>query len=104
NQPGGFPRRLVNPSLTWEKAHTFDVGLEIGLYSRVNLTVDFYNRTNKAILQDVPLSSATGFYWQTQNIGSVRNKGIDIELSTQNLTGDFTWETDFNLSFNRNKV
>ncbi|MDO6390095.1 TonB-dependent receptor [Pontibacter sp. BT731] len=104
NQPGGFPRRLVNPNLTWEKAHTFDVGLEVGLYSRATLTVDFYNRTNKAILQDVPLSSATGFYWQTQNIGSVRNKGIDIELSTQNLTGNFTWETDLNLSFNRNKV
>lgn len=104
NQPGGFPRRLVNPDLTWEKAHTLDIGLEMGLLNRVNLSVDFYNRTNKAILQDVPLSSATGFYWQTQNIGSVRNRGIDLELSTQNLKGALVWETDFNLSFNRNKV
>lgn len=104
NQPGGFPRRLVNPNLTWEKAHTFDIGLEVGLLERMRLSVDFYNRTNKAILQDVPLSSATGFYWQTQNIGSVRNKGVDIELSTQNLKGAFVWETDFNLSVNRNEV
>ncbi len=102
--PGGFPRRLVNPNLTWEKAHTFDVGLEIGLFNRVDLSLDFYNRTNKGILQQVPLSSATGFYWQTQNIGSVRNRGLDIELSTENLQGAFAWETDFNISFNRNKV
>ncbi|MCJ8165685.1 TonB-dependent receptor [Pontibacter sp. E15-1] len=104
DQPGGFPRRLVNRDLTWEKAHTFDVGIELGLYNRVSLTLDFYNRTNKAILQDVPLSSATGFYWQTQNIGSVRNQGLDIELSTKNIEGVFAWETDFNISFNRNKV
>jgi TonB-linked SusC/RagA family outer membrane protein len=104
DQPGGFPRRLQNPSLTWEKAYTFDVGLELGLFKRVNLAVDFYNRTNRDILQDVPLSSGTGFYWQTQNIGAVRNRGVDIELGTQNLTGAFTWNTDFNLSLNRNKV
>ena len=104
NQPGGFPRRLVNRDLTWEKAHTFDVGLNIGFLNRIELAVDFYNRINKDILQDVPLSSATGFYWQTQNIGSVRNRGIDIELTTQNIKGAFTWDTDFNISLNRNEV
>ncbi|WP_276496638.1 SusC/RagA family TonB-linked outer membrane protein [Pontibacter litorisediminis] len=104
DQPGGFPRRLVNPDLTWEKAHTFDIGLEVGLFDRVNLALDFYNRTNKGILQQVPLSSATGFYWQTQNIGSVRNQGLDVELSTKNLQGALVWETDFNISFNRNEV
>ncbi|TPE43933.1 SusC/RagA family TonB-linked outer membrane protein [Pontibacter mangrovi] len=104
DQPGGFPRRLVNRDLTWEKAHTFDIGLEVGLFNRVDVALDFYNRTNKAILQDVPLSSATGFYWQTQNIGSVRNQGLDIEVTTKNLEGALSWETDLNLSFNRNEV
>ncbi|MBF9255166.1 TonB-dependent receptor [Pontibacter sp. 172403-2] len=104
NQPGGFPRRLVNRDLTWEKAYTFDIGVDIGLLNRIDVALDFYNRTNKAILQDVPLSSATGFYFQTQNIGSVRNRGIDIEVNSQNLKGAFAWETSLNLSFNRNKV
>lgn len=104
DQPGGFPRRLVNPELTWEKAHTFDIGLEVGLFNRIDLSLDYYNRTNKGILQQVPLSSATGFYWQTQNIGSVRNRGLDVEVSTKNLQGAFAWDTDFNISFNRNKV
>lgn len=104
NQPGGFPRRLQNSFLTWEKAYTFDVGVDIGLLNRINVALDVYNRTNKAILQDVPLSSATGFYFQTQNFGSVRNRGIDIEINTENLKGAFAWETSLNLSFNHNKV
>ncbi len=104
NQPGGFPRRLVNRNLTWEKAHTFDVGVDIGLLDRVNIALDFYNRTNRDILQDVPLSSGTGFYFQTQNIGAVRNRGVDLEVSTQNLKGAFQWQTDLNVSVNRNKV
>ncbi|QNF32865.1 TonB-dependent receptor [Adhaeribacter swui] len=103
-QPGGFPRRLANPNLTWEKAYTYDAGVNIGLFNRIDLAVDFYTRRNNNILQDVPLSSASGFYFQTQNIGAVRNKGVDFELTTQNIKKAFTWETSLNLNFNRNKV
>lgn len=99
------PSRLANPNLTWEKAYTTNVGLDLGLFNRVNLALDAYQRDNKDLLFDVPLSSASGFTSQIQNIGTIRNKGVDLELNTINVDkGDFKWETTLNIGFNRNKV
>ncbi|GEO06487.1 SusC/RagA family TonB-linked outer membrane protein [Adhaeribacter aerolatus] len=100
-----IPSRLANPNLTWEKAYTTNVGLNIGLFKRIDIAVDAYQRDNKGLLFDVPLSSASGFTSQIQNIGTIRNNGVDIELNTTNIaTSDFTWETNFNVGFNRNEV
>ncbi|MGY0041326.1 SusC/RagA family TonB-linked outer membrane protein [Pedobacter sp. NJ-S-72] len=104
NIPGGYPSSLANPNLTWETPTTINFGGNIGLWNRIELNVDLYQRTNKDLIIDVPLSSATGFYKLTQNIGSIRNRGIDIELNTKNLTGEFKWNTSFNIGFNKNKV
>jgi TonB-linked SusC/RagA family outer membrane protein len=102
--PAGFPARKANPNLTWEKAHTFDAGINIGFFNRIDLVVDLYNRLNKDVLQNVPLEAVSGFTTQIQNIGSVRNRGIDLELTTKNIRGAFNWETSLNFSVNRNKV
>ncbi|MBE7177310.1 MAG: TonB-dependent receptor [Mucilaginibacter polytrichastri] len=103
--PGGFPRRLPNTDLTWETPTTINLGANIGLFkNRIDFSFDIYQRTNKDLIQDVPLSSATGFYFATKNIGSVRNRGIDLELHTKNLTGAFEWSSDFNISFNKNRI
>lgn len=103
--PGGFPRRLPNADLTWETPTTINLGANIGLFrNRIDFSFDIYQRTNKDLIQDVPLSSATGFYFATKNIGSVRNRGIDVELSTKNLTGAFTWSSNFNISLNKNRI
>lgn len=101
---GARPARLENPDLTWETAYTTNVGLELSVFRRIKLELDFYNRDNKDLLQNVPLSSATGFPGQQRNVGSVRNRGIDVNLTTVNLEGDFRWETNFNVNVNRNKV
>jgi TonB-linked SusC/RagA family outer membrane protein len=102
--PGAYPRSLPNPDLTWETPTTINAGVNIGLWNRIDLSVDLYQRTNKNLIVDVPLNSATGFYWATQNIGSVRNKGIDVELNTKNLIGEFKWNSTFNIGFNQNRV
>lgn len=104
NEPGVFPRSLPNPNLTWETPTTINAGLNIGLWNRIDLSLDVYQRTNKDLILDVPLSSATGFYTMIQNVGTVRNRGIDLELNTKNLTGEFKWSSTFNIGFNKNRV
>jgi len=100
-----IPARLANPNLTWEKAYTTNLGLDIGFFNRINLSIDAYKRDNSNLLFDVPLSASAGFSTQIQNIGKIQNKGLDIDLNTVNFTSkNFRWETNFNIGFNTNKV
>ena len=101
---GARPARIENPDLTWEMAYNANVGLEFAFLNRINLGLDLYNRVNKSLLQNVPLSAASGFTNQQRNVGSVRNRGVDINLHTVNLDGELRWETNFNINVNRNKV
>lgn len=101
---GAIPSRIANPDLTWEKAYTTNLGFEFSVFKRIKLELDLYNRDNKDLLQNVPLSAASGFAGQQRNVGSVRNQGIDLNLTTVNLDGILRWETNFNLNINKNKV
>jgi TonB-linked SusC/RagA family outer membrane protein len=102
---GAWPSRLENPDLTWEMAYTTNIGIEFSILNRVNLEIDVYNRENKDLLQDVPLSAVSGYSSQQRNVGSVRNRGLDLSITTVNVTGGaFRWETNFNMNINRNKV
>jgi TonB-linked SusC/RagA family outer membrane protein len=101
---GALPARIPNPNLTWETAHTTNIGIELTT-NPVKLELDIYNRINKNLLQNVPLSSLTGFTSQRRNIGEVRNRGIDLNLTTTNIDrGNWNWSTRLNLNFNRNEV
>lgn len=101
---GARPARLENPDLTWETAYTSNIGLDFSILNRVKLEVDFYKRDNKGLLQSVPLPATSGFASQQRNVGSVRNKGFDININTVNVTGKFRWETNFNINVNKNTV
>ena len=100
-RPNGFSNR----DLGWEKNKQYDAGLDIGLWqNRINLSLDLYKRNSNIILaSDLPSinGKATSVI---QNIGDVENKGAEITLNTANLTGEFRWNTSFNISFNRNKI
>lgn len=101
---GARPARLRNPDLTWETAYTTNLGMELSVLSRVRLELDFYNRDNKNLLQSVPLQATSGFASQQRNVGSVRNRGVDINLTTLNINRAFKWETNFNVNLNKNTV
>jgi TonB-linked SusC/RagA family outer membrane protein len=101
---GARPARMENPDLTWEMAYTTNIGVEFSMFNRLNIEVDFYNRVNKNLLQNVPLSASSGFSGQQRNVGSVRNRGLDFSITTVNLDGAFRWETNFNVNNNKNKV
>jgi TonB-linked SusC/RagA family outer membrane protein len=98
-------RSLPNNELTWEKSRQLDIGAEIGLFNdRIYLNADYYRRITTGLLLQVQVPTLTGFSSTVQNIGKVRNQGMEFGLTTRNLTGAFTWTTDANLSFNRNEV
>lgn len=103
--PGAAPSQKSNPDLTWEKQKSINLGVDIGFFNRINLTVDVYQKTANDLLYRKPLPATSGYSFVFENIGSVRNRGLEFSLTTQNIKKkDFTWETNLNMAFNRNKV
>lgn len=96
---------LGNPNLTWEITKTTDAGIDLQLWKRITLTADFYNKRSDKLLQLVPQTYAVGIADQYENVGSINNRGWEFNLSTINVTSkDFSWTTNFNISFNKNKI
>ena len=102
---GIAPTQLPNPDLRWESTTQTGLGLDIAVFdSRISLNADvYYNKTTDLLLAR-PLPPSTGFNSITTNIGNLENKGIELVLNTENLRGDFKWNTSFNFSANKNKV
>jgi TonB-linked SusC/RagA family outer membrane protein len=97
---------ISNRNLGWEQTKELDLGFELGLFQdRVYLNADYYNSLTTGLLLDVPVPLITGFSTALQNIGEVRNRGIELSVETRNIaTNDLKWNTNFNISFNRNVV
>ncbi|MCB0608950.1 MAG: TonB-dependent receptor [Lewinella sp.] len=103
--PGQVPGNYANSSLSWEESETVDVGFDLGLFNnRIYASFDYYTKTNRNLLLNIPIPTATGFSTALTNIGEVLNKGWELELTTRNLTGAFSWTTSINFSHNRNEV
>jgi len=99
--PGGFS----NANLGWEKNKQFDAGLDIGFFDdRLSLNMDVYERNSNTIISaSIPTINGKATT-SMQNIGNVRNRGLEITFNSKNFIGLFKWQTDFNISFNRNKI
>src|SRR5690606_15214810 len=80
--------------------------LEIGLFKgRVALEADYYYRKTTDMLLDAPVPQTSGYANIRRNVGSMQNKGLELALRTANVEHDnFSWNTVFNISFNRSKV
>lgn len=103
---GLAPGQLGNPDLTWEEREDIDLGLELGLLNdRIQLTIEAYQGTTNELLLSRPLVGSSGFTGITENIGSMRNRGIDIGLTTVNInTERFQWSTTLNVSMFNNEI
>ena len=101
-----YLNRLPNSDLKWEKTAQFDIGFDLGLFNnRITLDASYYNKKTSDLLLDAPVPHTTGFETVYKNIGSIRNQGLDLMLSTRNIdTKDFTWTTSINANFNKNKI
>ncbi len=96
---------VPNPSLSWESTTQSDVGIDVSfLNDRIAFTADAYLKKTDDLLLSVNLPTSSGFSSALQNVGDTQNKGLEFSVSSQNLVGAFKWSTNFNISFNRNKI
>jgi TonB-linked SusC/RagA family outer membrane protein len=100
------PSALANPNLVWETTTSRNIGLDASfLKNRVNLTFDVYKNTTDNLLVSVPVPTSSGYTSQIQNVGSTENRGYEIQLNAVPVQKKyFTWNINFNLSANKNKV
>ncbi len=107
---GATTSGIANPDLRWEKNAQFDAGFDVGLFNnRIQLTADYYIKTTSDLLFNVGVPTSSGFISTLKNIGSVRNKGVEISLTTINIAkgdraGGIRWTSDINLTFNQNTI
>ena len=99
------PNSFSNPNLTWETTTQSNIGLDLSLFkNRLSLAVDAYLKKTTDLLMDVPLPATSPVPSIYRNEGEMTNKGLEFSVDSRNLTGNFEWNTNFNISFNRNEL
>lgn len=95
-----------NKKLRWEKTRSVNVGMDFAAFNQaVNLSVDYYYRKGSDLIALRMLPLETGFTSMSVNWASMENKGVEVSLSTRNITTkNFSWYTNFNFAYNNNKV
>lgn len=103
---GIVPLSLRNRDLKWETTDQWNVGLDLSLFKeRIGITFDWYRKVTRDLLLDAATPPSSGFFSAMRNIGKVRNQGVEFTLNTTNIKNrDFSWNTNFNIAFNKNKV
>lgn len=100
------PNGLPNSGLTWETTVQTNLGADLSLFNgRLSLSTDYWTKDTKDLLFQVALPNTSGYESFVTNIGQVSNKGIDFQLGGTIIKNDnFSWNSDFNISFLNNKV
>ncbi len=102
---GQLPSQLQNRKLTWETNKTHNIGVDFRLFDRLSGSIDWYTRRTEDMLIASPLPYTTGFSSQAQNVGQIRNSGIEVQLDADIFnTNDFKWTAGVNFAANRSKV
>ncbi|WP_276485829.1 SusC/RagA family TonB-linked outer membrane protein [Paraflavitalea pollutisoli] len=104
--PGSAPVEVGNEELQWERTAQLDLGLDLAFFNnRLALTVDYYNKRTSDLLLLANLAASSGYLNGYKNIGKVSNNGLEFTLNTMNVDNKrFSWNTNFNIAFNRNKI
>jgi TonB-linked SusC/RagA family outer membrane protein len=107
---GGIsPDNFGNPNLKWEQTREYDLGFDWTLMDgRIGLAGDYYNKKTSNLLVSRPVTATSGFTSFTDNVGNIENRGMELEVTTENFrshgAGTFSWQTSYNYSHNRNRV
>lgn len=101
---GAIPTSMANAALRWETTKQFDIGYDLGLWgNRVEIVMDLYRKTTTDMLLNAMLPRSIGYNQAFKNVGSMRNDGLELSLTTRNIQrSSFRWNTSFNISFNKN--
>lgn len=105
-EAGILQSSLGNRNLEWETSNSYDVALEFGLFKdRITGIVEYFNRKSTNLIFDVPLPLSTGVATETRNIGSMYNKGVEVELHLEPIrTKDFSWSINLNATKIKNQI
>jgi TonB-linked SusC/RagA family outer membrane protein len=102
---GRAPSRIGNSALTWETTEQYDLGLELGLFKdRIFFVYDYYWKKTDGLLYNIDIPYQAGFGSIRSNIGEFHFWGHEFGLETRNMVGEFKWNTQLNITFNRNKA
>jgi TonB-linked SusC/RagA family outer membrane protein len=104
-QTAYFPEQPGNYNLTWETSKPLNIGVDFGLLNRVEVNLDIYDTRTEDLLFQNPLPSSQGYDYQWANVGEISNKGFELAINgTAIKTNDITWNINFNISANKNKI
>src|SRR5690606_5744434 len=98
------PANLRTRDLTWETTTQTGVGIDLTAFrNRLTVTLDYYYKKTTDMLMYVTLPPGQASGSIIRNEGEMSNRGFEVAVNSRNFTGDFSWDTDFNISFNRNR-
>lgn len=100
----GFTETIGNPDLKWERNIQYNIGVDVSLWNKLDLSVDYYTRRTSDLLYDVPIPTTSGYSSMLQNIGEVKNSGLEFTAHARILDSDFKWDLSANFSTNDNKI
>ena len=96
---------LSNRDLSWESTLQYNLGLDITMLDqRVNILADYYHKRTEDLLFTINLPRSSGYEGVITNLGSILNRGAELNITTRNFREAFTWTTNFNISYNQNEV
>lgn len=104
---GNAPQNIGNPGLKWETSKQLDIGLDLSIFGgRINSTIDFYDKQSQDLLVSTPIALTSGVNVNPiLNIGSLKNTGVEFAIASRNIRKTrFSWDTDFNITYNVNEV
>lgn len=99
------PNVIGNPDLTWENTLALNLGIKVGLFDRMQVNIDLYHKITTDMLMEIPHSLTSGFSKGWDNIGKMRNNGVDFDVNVDVLrNANFFWNVSGNFSYNKNEI
>jgi len=99
------PSTPANPDLSWERNATWNIGVDFRIFKNFSGNIDVYSRKTTDMLLSKAQSSTSGFNTAMQNVGSMRNNGVELQFEANIIdNNDWKWEAGFNLAFNKTKI
>ncbi len=99
------PIQLANPNLKWETTQSFNIGMDVTMLNgRISGSIEYFKNSTRDLLLNLPVPTTTGFGFSLQNVGDTENSGIEFNINTRNLTGELSWNTNFNFATLNNEV
>ena len=106
NNPGlGLTSNMPNEDLKWEKTLQYGLGLDFALLQgRIEGSFDWYVKDTRDLLMNHSIDAMSGYSSITENVGSMKNSGVELSITSHNMTRNFKWDTTFGFTFSKNKV